>query len=162
MAEWTEAEIERLRALVLARELDAQGISEVMGRSRNSIVGRIHRMKLPSPPYSSTQPRARGAAGQFLSEPPPPVVVPAVAPEAETEVTAWAPPSRAAAAGQALPVDRGGWQTLGGLWRACGARTVMVPGAPVPRLHRAAQGWQGGVRWRLVLSVPGCRVRPWR
>ena len=45
MAEWTEAEIERLRALVLARELDAQGISEVLGRSRNSIVGRIQDRK---------------------------------------------------------------------------------------------------------------------
>jgi GcrA cell cycle regulator len=122
LAEWTEAEIERLRALVLARELDAQGISEVMGRSRNSIVGRIHRMKLPSPPYSSTQPRARGKAGQFLSDPPPPVVAPPSA--AEVEVSAWAPPTMPAQprSEPLPPVRRCQWiEGAGRPWEVCGA-----------------------------------------
>jgi hypothetical protein len=122
MTEWTEAEIERLRALVLARELDAQGISEALGRSRNSIVGRIHRMKLPSPPFSSTQPRARGAAGQFLSDPPPPVVVPPSA--AEAEVVAWAPPTMPAQprSEPLPPVRRCQWMDGGGpRWEVCGA-----------------------------------------
>ena len=134
MAEWTEAEIERLRALVLARELDAQGISEVMGRSRNSIVGRIHRMKLPSPPFSSTQPRARGKAGQFLSDPPPPVVV---AKEA-TEVTAWAPPQMPAQprSEPLPPVRRCQWiEGAGRPWEVCGA--PVAPGRSWCREHLA-------------------------
>jgi len=136
LAEWTEAEIERLRALVLARELDAQGISEVMGRSRNSIVGRIHRMKLPSPPFSSTQPRARGKAGQFLSDPPPPVVVPKEA--TEVEVVAWAPPSvPLQPRSEPLPPVRG-CQFMDGPgrpWTVCGA--PVAPGRSWCREHLA-------------------------
>jgi len=63
---WTTEELERLRALLAERELDYTGIAVAMGRSKDAIIGKVHRLKLPSPP-SFYDPARRGPRGQWLS-----------------------------------------------------------------------------------------------
>ena len=65
---WTAEDLERLHELLAERQLDFAGIAKAMGRSKDSIIGKVHRLKLPSPP-SFYNPALRGPRGQWLPAP---------------------------------------------------------------------------------------------
>lgn len=78
--EWPAADIERLRALY-AEDHTLARIGEMMGRSKNSIVGKVRRLGLPMPGAPRPRPAEAEAAPATPAElPPPPPPEPAPEP----------------------------------------------------------------------------------
>ena len=62
---WTEVEVERLRALTQEGRLTYRGIAVELGRSKDSVIGKVHRLKLPVPPPDPVA-AVRGAGGRWV------------------------------------------------------------------------------------------------
>lgn len=131
---WSDDDLALLHRLLAERRLDYSGIAKAMGRSKDSIIGKTHRLKLPSPP-SFYDPARRGPRGQWLSPvqrgkpgrkpaAPPVVVGAAPAPVSFTPYQIATPPVRTC---QWIDGDRP--------WRFCGA--PVAPGRPYCRPHVA-------------------------
>lgn len=99
MADWDATRIERLREL-WEDGLSASAIGSVLGVSKNSIVGKVHRLELPNR-ASPIRPAGSGVPRPLITRAPA-VTLPPIA-AAVVGVAAHAPPAPAA---QALVVPR--------------------------------------------------------
>jgi GcrA cell cycle regulator len=150
---WPAADLARLRVL-WAAELSTQAIGREMGRSKNAVVGKAHRLGLParpSPILSKGQPKpVRPAVTGIVTLP----RLPSVAPGA---VAAPLPPTAVAAPSRAVQAPVVAWPRVLAAQpivrpRQETARTVHAPPAPSARSDwsRPPQPAPAALDWRAV------------